>query len=50
MDGVIDVFVNQDIALQVTRTAKLDEALLARLLAKEDVKVTKVSPSTKYVL
>ena len=34
MDGVIDVFVNQDIALQVTKTAKLDEALLASLLAK----------------
>ncbi len=50
MDGVIDVFVNQDIALQLTKTAKLDEALLAKLLAKEKVKVEKVIRSSKYVL
>ncbi len=50
MDGVIDVFVNQDIALQFTKATKLDEALLAKLLAKEDVKVEKVAPSTKYGL
>lgn len=47
---MIDVFVNDDIALQVTRNAKIDEALLAELLAKEEVKVEKISPTTKYVL
>ena len=50
MDGVIDVFVNQDIALQLTKTAKLNEELLAKILAKEDVRVQKVAPSKKYVL
>lgn len=50
MDGVIDVFVNQDIALQLTKTAKLDAELLAKLLAKEEVKVEKVARSNKYVL
>lgn len=50
MDGVIDVFVNADIALQLTKEAKLDEKRLAELLATEEVKVTKVQPSTKYVL
>lgn len=50
MDGVIDVFVNRDIALQVTKAAKFDPNLLAELLAKEDVKVESVAASTKYIL
>lgn len=50
MDGVIDVFVNKDIAVQVTKTTKLDEAVLAKLLATEEVKVERVARSSKYVL
>ena len=42
------MFVNKDIAFQVTKNAKLDETLLAKLLAKEGVKVEKVAPSRKY--
>ena len=50
MDGVIDVFVNEDIGLQLARNAKLDPARLERLLAPEEVEVQKVTKSRKYVL
>ncbi|MEM7165620.1 MAG: hypothetical protein AAF581_09150 [Planctomycetota bacterium] len=50
MDGVIDVFVNGDIAFQLEKDAKFDQALVAKLLEKEQVKVEKVAPSGKYVL
>ena len=50
MNGVIDVFVNQDIAVQMKKSAKLDRTLLSKLLEKEEVQVEKVDSSKKYTL
>ena len=50
MDGVIDVFVNNDIALQFeNKAAQVDATLLANLLEKEQVKVEKIAPTTQYL-
>ncbi len=49
MDDVIDVFVNEHIAIQLTKSAVLNEALVATLLAKEEVTVQEIVPSREYV-
>ena len=49
MDGVIDVFVNKDIAFQVASAAKPDPEEISKLLAPEKVLVEKVTPSTEYL-
>ena len=49
MDGVIDVFVNNDIALQVERGTVLDSAVMTSLLAKEEVKLQKVTATKDYL-
>ena len=46
---MIDVFVNQDIAFQVTHGTVLQKKALAELLAKEEVKVEGIAPSDRYL-
>lgn len=47
---MIDVFVNQDIALQVAKNKTLDAKEIGKRLEAEGVKVTDLTPSKKYVL
>ena len=50
MNGVIDVFVNQDITFQVSKQTKVDAATVEKLLRNEGVKVQKIEPTKNYVL
>ena len=50
MNGVIDVFVTQQIAIQMKKSAELDRALLSKLLEQEEIKIEKVDKSREYTL
>lgn len=47
---MIDAFVNQDILLQFAGTARLDEARLAEVLAREEITVQEVTTSQRCAL
>lgn len=49
LDGVMDVYVNQDIGLQLSKSTPLTAEQVSSVLAAEGVEVSKLETSRRYL-